>query len=109
MNLSFTCLKSLKNLPVLPKLERLELSDNNLNGEDLHQINACFKKIRSLNLSNNEIRRLEYVALLTKCPTLKTLDLSANPLTDMTNYRVNVFEKLTQVDILDGFDQEGSQ
>ena len=36
LNLSFTGLRSLKNLPVIETLERLDLSDNNLNGEDLN-------------------------------------------------------------------------
>ena len=109
LNLSNTNLRSLKNMPVLPTLSRLDLSDNNLNGEDLHQINACFKKMKALGLANNEIRKYEFVALLSKCTNLRTLDLSANPITDMNNYRSNIFEKLTQIASLDGFDQEGSE
>ena len=87
MNLSYCYLRSLKNLPVIAGLERLDLADNNLNGEDLHIVHSTYKKLRALKLSNNAIRNLDYVALLSKLPELKTLDLSANPITDMNNYR----------------------
>lgn len=72
----------------------------------MHQ---TYKKLTQLNLSNNAIRGLDYVALLSKIPTLQTLDLSANPITDMTNYRQNLFERLPNLQGLDGYNQEGSE
>ena len=36
LGLSNTGLKSLRNLPLLPKMEKLDLSDNILAGDDLH-------------------------------------------------------------------------
>ena len=53
-----------------------------------------YKKLKVLDLSNNAIRNLDYVALLAKIKTLKTLDLSANPITDINKYRENLFEKV---------------
>ena len=87
MNLSYCHLRSLKNLPVIQGLENLDISDNSLTGEDLHFINTTYKKLKVLSLANNAIKNLDYVALLSKVASLKTLDLSANPITDINNYR----------------------
>ena len=108
LNLSYCNLRSIKNLPVIAGLERLNLSDNNLTGEDLHIIYQTYKKLKSLVLCNNGIRNLDYVALLAKISSLKTLDLSANPITDINNYRQNVFEKVPHLEGLDGYNIEGS-
>ena len=81
-------------MPILPNLDRLTLSDNNLMGEDFHIINVSYKKLKVLDLSNNAVRNLDFVALLAKVKTLKTLDLSANPITDINKYRENLFEKV---------------
>ena len=109
MNLSYCNLRSIKNLPIIAGLERLDLSDNNLTGEDLHFVYQTYKKLKTLQLCNNGIRNLDYVALLAKIPSLKTLDLSANPITDINNYRQNVFEKVPHLEALDGYNLEGSE
>ena len=109
LNLSYCQLRSLKNLPVIPTLETLNVSDNNLSGEDLHIINTTYKRLKVLNLSNNAIRNLDNVALLGKVQTLQLLDLSANPITDINNYRQNLFEKLPNLEALDGYNAEGSE
>ena len=109
LNLSYCHLRSLKNLPMIQGLESLDISDNSLTGEDLHFINTTYKKLKVLNLTNNAIRNLDYVALLSKVASLKTLDLSANPITDINNYRQNLFEKLPNLEALDGYNLEGSE
>ena len=109
LNLSYCNLRSLKNMPSIPGLERLDISDNNLTGEDLHIVNQTYKKLKQLNLSNNALRNLDYVALLSKISTLKTLDLSANPITDINSYRQNLFEKVPLLEALDGYNREGSE
>ena len=96
-------------MPVLPNLTRLELSDNLLNGEDLNIINTSFRKLQTLIIANNSIKSFDNIAMLFKCTALKEIDLSANPVTEMNNYRENVFEKLTTLDALDGFDKDGSE
>ena len=40
---------------------------------------------------------------------MRTLDMSANPITEMQYYRENVFEKLTFLEALDGYDKDGSE
>ena len=95
----------MKNLPVIETLERLDLSDNNLNGEDLNQIYLAFKKIQVLLIANNSIKNPDYSAFLNKCSNMKKLDMSANPITEEKFYRENVFEKLGFLKGLDGYDK----
>ena len=109
LNLSFTGLKSLKNLPVIETLEKLDLSDNNLNGEDLNQIYLAFKKIQVLLIANNSIKNPDYSAFLNKCSNMKKLDMSANPITEEKFYRENVFEKLGFLRGLDGYDKSDNE
>ena len=111
LSMSYCGLKSLKNLPVLPNVETVDLSDNCLSGDDLSAINQSFKKIKQLLLGNNSIRDrdLSHISSLSKCHNLTALDLSANPLTDMQAYRENVFEKLGHLEALDGFDKDGNE
>ena len=52
LHMSCMGLKSLKNLPYLPKLEYITLNDNMLLGDDLHYLQA-FPKLKSLKLANN--------------------------------------------------------
>ena len=41
--------------------------------------------------------------------SLRSLDLSANPITDVNNYRGNIFEKLPHLEALDGYDEAGDE
>ena len=75
----------------------------------MHLVYQNYRKLRQLYVSNNAIRNLDYVALLSKIPSLVCLDLSANPVTDINNYRQNVFEKVPTLTALDGFNAEGSE
>jgi hypothetical protein len=65
--MSYTGLKSLKNLPVLHSLETLDVSDNCLSGEDLSNVYLAFKKIKMLIINNNAIRDLSHISQLSKC------------------------------------------
>lgn len=69
LSLSCVGLRSLKNLPVLPSIEFVDLSDNQLVGDDLNAIYQAFKKIKVLYLSNNSIRDrdLNHIQQLGKC------------------------------------------
>ena len=59
LNLCDCKLYSLVNFPCIPKLERLELSENYLTGEDIDVIPRNFPKLKSLNLSSNAIRSMD--------------------------------------------------
>jgi len=82
LSLNSTGLKTLSNLPAMPKLERLELCDNKIHAtlEDLSRLSTLYPELRILKLSNNQIKSLEDVttSLLT-CPKLESLDLTNNP------------------------------
>lgn len=113
LSLSKTGLYSLRNLPCIPTLETLDLSDNALTGDDLSSLYPAFRQLRVLKLANNAIRHLDHVAQLSKAANLHSLDLSANPITETHKYRENVFERLSagciRLEALDGFDRDGSE
>ena len=93
----------------MSSLEQLDLSDNNRNGEDFHLINLAFKNLRTLILCNNSIRNSDNVALMSKCIHLSKLNMSANPVTETQSYRDNVFEKLNNLEALDGYSKDGEE
>ena len=71
-------MKSIANLPALPKLERLELNDNALeDGFDV--IARCYPELKVLKMSNNKIKVLDSVKHLASLTKLESLDLSNNP------------------------------
>ena len=109
LNMSNCNLRSLKNMPAISGLEQLVLQDNSFTGEDFHVLHQTYKKLKQLNLSNNCIRKLDCMDHLAKIVTLKSLDLSANPITDQGSYRLNLFEKVPHLEALDGYDKSGDE
>ncbi|XP_068188675.1 acidic leucine-rich nuclear phosphoprotein 32 family member E isoform X3 [Antennarius striatus] len=98
-------LSSLAKLPPLPKLRKLELSDNNLSGS-LETLSEKCPNLTYLNLSGNKIKELSNVEALQNLKSLQSLDLFNCEITSLEDYRESVFELLPQVTYLDGFDQE---
>uniref|UniRef100_A0A3Q3WXF6 Acidic leucine-rich nuclear phosphoprotein 32 family member n=1 Tax=Mola mola TaxID=94237 RepID=A0A3Q3WXF6_MOLML len=101
-------LSSLVKMPSLPKLCRLELSDNNLSGS-LETLSEKCPNLTYLNLSGNKIRELSNVEALQSLKGLQSLDLFNCEITSLEDYRDSVFELLPQVTYLDGFDQEDNE
>lgn len=97
-------LTTLKGFPALPKLKKLELSDNRLTG-GLNLLSGC-PNIQQLNLSGNKIKDCETLEPLKELKQLKSLDLFNCEVTSVENYREKVFELITQLKYLDGFDSE---
>jgi len=96
-------LTSLKGLPSLPALKRLELSDNRItNGLELLSTNC--PSLEHLNLSNNKIKEVDALAPLAELKSLKTLDLFSCDLTQADDYREKVFKTIPSLKYLDGFD-----
>ncbi|MEQ2180475.1 hypothetical protein GOODEAATRI_001566 [Goodea atripinnis] len=93
-------LSSLAKLPSLPKLRKLELSDNNLSGS-LESLAQKCPNLTYLNLSGNKIKELSTLEAL--------VDLFNCEITSLEDYRESVFELLPQVTYLDGFDQEDNE
>ncbi|XP_054461590.1 LOW QUALITY PROTEIN: acidic leucine-rich nuclear phosphoprotein 32 family member E [Anoplopoma fimbria] len=101
-------LSSLAKLPSLPKLRKLELSDNNLSGS-LETLSDKCPNLTYLNLSGNKIKELSNVEALQNLKSLQSLDLFNCEITSLEDYRESVFELLPQVTYLDGFDQEDNE
>ncbi|KAJ8354648.1 hypothetical protein SKAU_G00222150 [Synaphobranchus kaupii] len=101
-------LTSLSKLPSLPKLHKLELSDNNISG-GLETLSEKCPNLTYLNLSGNKIKELSTVEALQNLKNLKSLDLFNCEITTLEEYRESIFELLPQVTYLDGFDQEDNE
>lgn len=95
-------LTSLKGLPALPSLQRLDLSENRI-AANLDQL-LCCPHIQYLNLAGNKISTLEALEPLKKLKELKALDLFGCELATGDDYRKNIFEVLPNLKYLDGYD-----
>ncbi|GBP79949.1 Acidic leucine-rich nuclear phosphoprotein 32 family member A [Eumeta japonica] len=104
LSLNNVGLTTLKGFPTLPKLRKLELSDNRISN-GLNFLTGC-KKLTLLNLSNNKIKDLEALTPLKEFEYLKNLDLFNNEVTTIEDYRNKVFALNPSLKYLDGFDKE---
>jgi len=100
-------LTSLKGFPVLPNLRKLELSDNRIPG-GLNHLSGC-EKLAYLNLSGNKIKDIETLEPLQGFSELKNLDLFNCEVTTLENYREKVFEFLSGLNYLDGYDRSNEE
>lgn len=100
-------LTTLKSFPNLPKLRKLELSDNRISG-GLNLLHGC-SKLTSLNLSGNKLKDIESLKPLKELKELRTLDLFNCEVTNLEGYRESVFELLKDLHYLDGFDRDDQE
>ncbi|XP_062404117.1 acidic leucine-rich nuclear phosphoprotein 32 family member A-like isoform X2 [Sardina pilchardus] len=101
-------LTSVANLPKLSKLKKLELSDNRISG-GLEVLSEKCSNLTHLNLSGNKIKDLSTIEPLRKLESLKSLDLFNCEVTNLNDYRENVFQLLPQLTYLDGYDKEDQE
>ncbi|XP_043933611.1 acidic leucine-rich nuclear phosphoprotein 32 family member A isoform X3 [Protopterus annectens] len=101
-------LASIANLPKLNKLKKLELSDNRISG-GLEVLAEKCPNLTHLNLSGNKIKDLSTIDPLKKLENLKSLDLFNCEVTNLNDYRENVFKLLPQLTYLDGYDREDKE
>ncbi|XP_030825583.1 acidic leucine-rich nuclear phosphoprotein 32 family member A-like [Camarhynchus parvulus] len=101
-------LTSVANLPKLNKLKKLELSDNRISG-GLEVLAEKCPNLTHLNLSGNKIKDLGTIEPLKKLENLKSLDLFNCEVTNLNDYRENVFKLLPQLTYLDGYDQDDKE
>ncbi|KAJ7994687.1 hypothetical protein DPEC_G00252080 [Dallia pectoralis] len=99
---------SVANLPKLNKLKKLELSDNRISG-GLEVLAEKCPNLTHLNLSGNKIKDLSTIEPLKKLETLKSLDLFNCEVTNLNDYRDNVFKLLPQLTYLDGYDKDDKE
>lgn len=100
-------LQSLSTFPKLGNLKKLDLSDNRISG-GLQALTGC-AKLTYLSLSGNKIKDLDALKPLKDLANLKSLDLFNCEVTNLEDYRQNVFNMLTQIEFLDGFDQNDKE
>jgi len=101
-------LTSVANLPKLNKLKKLELSDNRISG-GLEVLSEKCPNLTHLNLSGNKIKDLSTIEPLKKLESLKSLDLFNCEVTNLNDYRDNVFKLLPQLTYLDGYDKDDKE
>ncbi|XP_061856175.1 acidic leucine-rich nuclear phosphoprotein 32 family member A [Colius striatus] len=102
------CLTSVADLPKLNKLKKLELSDNRISG-GLEVLAEKCPNLTHLNLSGNKIKDLGTIEPLKKLENLKSLDLFNCEVTNLNDYRENVFKLLPQLTYLDGYDRDDKE
>lgn len=96
-------LVTLKGFPKLPKLKKLELSDNRLTG-GLNLLHGS-PKLQHLNISGNRIKDFEALEPLREFHDLVNLDLYNCEVTKADDYRQKVFNLLPNLHSLDGYDR----
>jgi len=108
LSLNDCALSSLQNLPILPKLVRLEITDNFLKPLDLVIISKM-KEIQSLSLGGNYINNYEDLEPLKNLPKLVQLDLVGCSICFQADYHKKVFSMLESLEILDNRDVDGNE
>ncbi|XP_077444267.1 acidic leucine-rich nuclear phosphoprotein 32 family member D-like [Stigmatopora argus] len=100
-------LTTLKDIPKLDKLKKLELSDNRISG-GLEVLADRLKNLTHLHLSGNKFKDISTLEPLKNLPQLKSLDLFNCEVTNLADYRGSIFKLLPNLTYLDGFDIDDS-
>jgi len=100
-------LTTLKGIPALVNLQKLELSDNKL-VDGLEYLTKS-PNITHLSLSGNKIKDVDTLQHLAKLKKLKCLDLYNCEVTNEQDYRSKVFQLIPHLKYLDGTDVSGAE
>eukprot|EP00118_Oscarella_pearsei_P002540 m.10816 g.10816 ORF g.10816 m.10816 type:complete len:282 (+) comp22709_c0_seq2:409-1254(+) len=98
-------LTSLRHFPKLPKLRKLDLSENRISG-GLQHLAGC-SRLTTLSLSNNRIKNLDALEFIRELKELKSLDMYLCEVTTTEDYRDKVFKLLPQLQWLDNANIDG--
>ena len=107
LSLKHTKLNSLKNMPKV-KLSALDLSNNQLRGEDLVNLTEMYADdLVVLKVCSNKITNLEHVKSLAGIKNLLKLDLSGTRVADRMEFEDKVFSLLPTLQVINDYDREG--
>jgi hypothetical protein len=104
-------LEDVSVVKIMPSLEVVSLSVNKIRSlKDFGQL----KNLRELYLRKNMITDLNEICYLSKCPNLRTLWLSENPVAEQKGYRmfvINILPQITKLDdnVITGDERQASQ
>lgn len=104
LSLNSVGLTSLKGFPSLPRLEKLELSDNRISGG--FNVLHGSPRLTHLTLSNNKIQEIDTLEPLAALKELRVLDLFNCGVTSVDGYREKMFALLPSLKYLDGYDRD---
>jgi hypothetical protein len=106
LSLNQTGLKTLENFPINEDLSRLELSDNEITGDQLKHL-AKYSLLHTLKLANNKLKTYEDIKDLGLLKYLKNLDLENNEVTKLYDYKLHVFRLIPSLQVLDSHNKYG--
>jgi acidic leucine-rich nuclear phosphoprotein 32 family protein A/C/D len=99
-------LNSLKGLPTLPNLRKLDLSDNKI-ADGLDTLVKRAPGLTHLHLAGNKIKDVDALKPLAELKALETLELFNCDVANADDYRDKVFGVLPNLFYLDGKDRDG--
>lgn len=101
-------LRDLSNFPSLPKLIKLDLSDNSVR-DGLDFIVTRSPELEILCLGANYLKTIESLEPLFKLSKLRVLDLELNPVSDIEGFSKNMFEKIPSLEVLNSKNKDGDE
>jgi len=100
IDLSDNHIRKLDGFPMLPRLSTLYLNNNKICRLD-SSIATNITNLKSLYLTNCDVRELADIEVLARMKKLEYLSFMRNPIANKPNYRLYVIHKLPQVRVLD--------
>lgn len=100
-------LKSLKNMPKLDKLERVEFNDNNITGG--LEVLSQYPNLKVVKFAGNKIKEFDEIKKLAAMENIDNVDFLENPVAKDKDYSKTMWEIFPKLKSLDGCDKEGEE
>lgn len=106
LSLNSCGLENLNNLPHIPNLSRIYLSNNKFKPSEIQKL-LIYKKLEQVSIGNNQINSIEDLKPLTQIDSIVQLDLLGTEFSKQDKYRTLVFDHFPNLIALDNKDNEG--